>query len=85
MTNVIPKWVMERYAILWNKFESQEIDFKAIQNTLNLDDSNTIRVFLSELKNAGWMEVKPDKQDPRRRLYSLITPNIVIRGMKNVN
>lgn len=78
MTKPIPKWVMERYSRLWNKFENKEMFYEDIQKTLSIDQKNVISVFLNELKNAGWIEIKLSEKDLRKRTYQLKSPNVVI-------
>lgn len=78
MANPIPKWVMERYSVLWNKFSNNMITFKDIQDTLKIDDKNTISVFLNELKKSGWIEVQLSESDSRIRTYILKSPNVVV-------
>ncbi|MBR9704643.1 hypothetical protein GOV12_04475 [Candidatus Pacearchaeota archaeon] len=75
MANSIPKWVMERFTVLWQEFEGREISYEDIVNHLKIDDKNTISVFLNELRTAGWIEVKLNESDTRKRQYSLKSPN----------
>jgi hypothetical protein len=79
MAKPIPKWVQERVSRLWNKFEGKEINYDEIKETLSMDDSNTISVFLNELKKAEWIEIKLSKEDMRKRVYILKEPNQVMK------
>lgn len=78
MAKPIPKWVQERVSKLWKKYDSKEMTFEMIQNVLTIDDRNTISVFLNELRNAEWIEVKSSKEDARKRIYVLKEPNTIM-------
>ena len=81
MANHIPKWVMERYSVLWKKYGSEEMSYDQIEKTLKIDDKNTIGVFLNELRKAGWIEVNLSKDDMRKRVYILRMPEKVMEEM----
>ena len=70
----IPKWVMVRYAKLWKKYEEKSFSYEDIQKILKLDDNRVISVFLNELKKAHWINMELDKEDMRKRLYTLKSP-----------
>lgn len=78
MTEPIPKWVMQRYSKLWNKYKDKEIPYSKIEETLKGDGRNTISVFLNELRKAGWVEIKLDNDDTRKRKYLLKQPELVV-------
>lgn len=82
MANAIPKWVQERMSKLWKKYHSEEMTFEMIQNVLTMDDRNTISVFLNELRNADWIEVKSNKEDARKRIYILKEPNKIMMEIR---
>jgi len=88
MAKPIPKWVQERVSRLWKKYDSLELTFEMIEKVLSpMDDRNTISVFLNELKKAEWMEVKPSKEDMRKKIYTLKEPNVIMKELfiKNGN
>ena len=85
MVSSIPKWIMERYSILWKKYGIKEINYEEIKKTLTIDDLNIISVFLSELRRAGWLEVRLDPEDSRRRIYRLRPPEQVRRPKKDLS
>jgi len=88
MAKPIPKWVQERVSRLWEKYDSLELTFEMIEKVLSpMDDRNTISVFLNELKKAEWMEVKPSKEDMRKKIYTLKEPNVIMKELfiKNGN
>ncbi|UZE94112.1 MAG: hypothetical protein IB618_00855 [Candidatus Pacearchaeota archaeon] len=79
MAKAIPKWVMERLSRLWKKYgDSQAITFKQIKDVLKMDDENTIRVFINELKKADWIEVQLSPESSRERIYILKEPNKIM-------
>ena len=41
MAKPLPKWVMQRYAKLWNKFTDDEMTYEEIEKTLKMDGKNT--------------------------------------------
>jgi len=38
-----------------------------------------ISIILSDLKKAGWLEVRLDPNDSRKRLYKLISPEDALK------
>lgn len=80
MTNLIPKWIMQRYSILWNEFRSKPFTHDHAVKLLK-DNKQVVSVFLSDLKKAGWLEVSLDPNDTRIRLYKLKEPNQAIKEM----
>lgn len=83
MTKNIPTWVMQRYAKLWKKFKDTPFNYEKALGVLK--EKETMSVVLSELRKAGWLEVKLDPNDTRRRIYILKNPeraiNEIIRGL----
>jgi len=79
MAKAIPKWVQDRVSRLWKKYEDKEaITFKMIKDVLKMDDDNTIRVFINELKKADWIEVQLSPESSRERVYILKEPNKIM-------
>ena len=72
MIKHLPEWIMKRYAKLWKKFKDQEFTKEKAMKVLNNDGS--MAVFLSELRKAGWVEIKMDEQDARKTIYKLKDP-----------
>lgn len=77
MVNHLPEWIMLRYAKLWNKFKTNEFSKEQAQKILSED--NALAVFLSDLRKAGWIEIRIDKKDARKNLYKLKNPLIAIK------
>ena len=43
------------------------------------DDGRMVSVILSEMRKAGWLEVRLDPEDARKRLYKLKAPDEVVK------
>lgn len=69
MTEPLPKWIMRAYSKLWTKFKNKEFNHGDASKTLN--DDKMISIILSDLKKAGWLEVRLYPNDSRKRLYKL--------------
>ena len=76
----LPKWLMKRYAILWQKFREREFQHSEACRVLQ-DDREFVSLILSDLKKAQWLEVRINPQDSRKRVYRLISPEEAVRGM----
>lgn len=76
MTKNIPTWIMQRYAKLWHKLKNSPFNYEKALEILK--EKETLSVVLSELRKAGWIEVKLDPQDIRKRIYILKNPEKAI-------
>jgi len=78
----VPNWLEKRYSILWDSFGnfpfSLEDAAKALEEK-NKDRRDAIPVFLSELRKAGWIQVKSNPSDARKSIYRLRSRKSVIR------
>ena len=81
MAKAIPKWVMNRYSILWNEFKDKEFNHEEALKTLNKD--KMLSIVLSELRQAGWLEMKLSPEDARKRIYKLKSPEQAVKEMNN--
>ena len=72
MANHLPEWIIKRYAKLWFKFK--EVEFTKEQAEKFLGNDTAIAVFLSDLRKAGWMEIKMSQEDARKTIYKLKEP-----------
>ncbi|MBU1201771.1 MAG: SAM-dependent DNA methyltransferase, partial [Nanoarchaeota archaeon] len=79
MTKPLPKWIMQRYSTLWNKFKDKEFSHTDAFKTLNKD--KMISIALSELRQFGWLEMKLDPNDARKRVYKLKSPEQAVKEM----
>ena len=78
MAKAIPKWVQERLSRLWKRYKNQAMTFKMIKGVLTMDDDNTIRVFINELRKADWIDVQLSPETSRERIYVLKEPNKIM-------
>ena len=74
MTKPLPKWLMERYSLLWKAFEEKEFDHDEAAKVLNEERERLVSVVLSDLKRHGWLTIKLHPDDSRKRLYKLKNP-----------
>jgi hypothetical protein len=72
MVKPLSKWILKAYSKLWTEFKNKAFTHKDKSKTLN--DNKMVSVILSDLKKAGWLEVRLDPSDSRKRLYKLIGP-----------
>lgn len=81
MTKAIPKWVWNRYSLLWKKCKDKPFTYKEAEKVLKYDDKNSISVMFLELRKAGWLNVELSKEDTRKRVYMLTPPEKVIEAV----
>lgn len=77
MVEPLPKWIMKAYSKLWTKFKNKEFNHDEASKTL--DDDKMISIILSDLKKAGWLDVRLHPEDSRKRIYKLISPEKAIK------
>jgi hypothetical protein len=80
-TRPIPKWIMKRYALLWSKFKSKEFTYFEVSKLFNKDSNNLRRALISQLRINGWLEVKLNSKDSRKRVFKLKSPEEAIKEM----
>ena len=78
MAEPLPKWLMQRYSVLWVKFRDKEFNHKQATETLP-DNGRMVSVILSDMRKAGWLEIKLDPNDARKRLYKLKSPEEAVK------
>ena len=81
MTNPVPKWIMLSYSSLWNHFKSNEFDHDNSSEVI--ENKQMVSIILSKLRKAGWLEVKLDPEDSRKRIYKLKSPTKIIEEMRD--
>lgn len=82
MAQPIPRWLMERYAMLFRKYKDKEFTFQEAKETIDEEDKVYMSMVLSELRKAGWLKIKINQEDARKRIYNLILPEKVIETIK---
>ena len=76
MAKHLPEWIMKRYSKLWNKFKGKEFTKSKAEKVSGGDSS--LPVLLSELRKAGWLEMKIGVEDARKTIYKLKNPEKAI-------
>ena len=84
MSTPLPKWLMYRYVILWRAFHTEEFSHDDAAYTIQENNPMLTSVILSGLKRAGWLMMRLDQVDSRKRLYSMKTPERAVNeiGLK---
>ena len=77
----LPKWLMKRYAMLWQAFGEREFQHSEACRALKGDGKDFVSEVLSGLKKSQWLEVRINPQDSRKRVYRLISPEEAVKGM----
>ena len=80
MTEPLPKWIMKWYSALWNKFRDKVFNHKDALKIL--DNYGLLGNVLSGLRQAGWLEMKRNPNDGRKRIYKLKSPEQAVKEMK---
>lgn len=79
----LPKWLEQRHSKLWEKFG--ESSFRMDEAVEYLErklgsQKDEVAVVLSELRKAGWVYVKLDPEDARKRIYTLKSRDEIIKN-----
>jgi len=80
----LPRWAMQRYAKLWDRFKSKEFEYEEASDVLKEKDPNLVSVVLSYLRKYGWLTIKLHPVDTRKRIYQLKSPEQATKGMLDV-
>ncbi len=78
MVNPLPKWLFKRYCLLWVKLKDREFTHNQAVKILP-DNKQMVSLILSEIRKAGWLEMRLDPKDARKRLYRLKSPEYMIK------
>ena len=84
IVNPLPKWAMQRYAKLWNKFRAKEFTYVEASDILKEKDPNLVSVIFSYLRKYGWLTIKLHPVDTRKRIYKLKNPEKAVQEMLEV-
>lgn len=68
---MVKMWIIRRYRRLWVKFDSKAFDFDQACGILKDDSQKFVSVFLSKLKELGWVTAELNSEDSRKRVYRL--------------
>jgi len=78
MSKPLAKWLMLRYAVLWKAFSQTEFSADDAAHILAEEKEQLVSVILSNLKRHGWLMMRLDPHDSRKRIYSLKNPERAI-------
>lgn len=78
MTKPLPKWLTERYSLLWREFKDKEFDHDEAAKLLKEEKKGLVSAVLSELKKHGWLTITLHPDDSRKRIYKLKKPEDAI-------
>lgn len=81
MVEPLPKWEMKKYACLWKAFRKNEFTNEQALKILKEKDFHILSVFFYDLKKTGWIEIKRNKKDKRKKIYKLKEPNQAVKEM----
>lgn len=80
MTQVLPKWEMRAYSILWNKYGDKEFYHDDVCKLLK-QKKEVVSTLLYDMRKAGWVEVGLSSEDTRKRVYRLKAPELAVKEM----
>ena len=82
MTKPLPKWLTERYSLLWKTFKEKEFDHDEATSVLKEKKERLVSVVLSDLKRHGWLTITLHPDDSRKRIYRLKNPEAAIQEIE---
>lgn len=77
----IPPWLARAYARLYEALGTREFDYSEAGPIIELEDKRRIATTLTKLRVFGYLTVRRDPVDPRRKLFRLIDPESVVLAM----
>jgi hypothetical protein len=77
----LPKWMMRKYALLWQTFKENEFTLKESEEQIK-EDKKILLVLFSRLRRLGWLYVKFNEKDARKRIYKLKEATIAVEEMQ---
>ncbi|MEM2916382.1 MAG: class I SAM-dependent DNA methyltransferase [Candidatus Woesearchaeota archaeon] len=83
----IPKWLENKYLVLWDKFKDNTFRMDVAEKVLKESDTDKVQgvaVILSELRKAGWLVVEPDPEDARKSIYHLKSKEDIFKSAFSV-
>lgn len=71
MIQHLPRWLFEKYIIIYNKYREnkQSLTFEQIKTLIPID-ARTLAVALSMIRKRGWIRSDFDTTDRRKRVYT---------------
>ena len=72
-----PPWLARAYARIYAEKKSGFFEFSEAGRVLEIKDERPLAKTLSKLKASGYLSVKRDPIDPRRKLFKLVDPESI--------
>ena len=90
---------MQRYSALYKKFKNKSFTREEAKEALTEsgigNEERVTNTFFSDLHKKGWVEVTKDKEDTRKKIFKLVSPErailnldlngIMLHGKKKAN
>ena len=70
----MPRWVMKRLKIIWEKFGSKDFTFDEVAKLLKNDNERVVAVVLSKLVKSGWLISERKKERFGPAVYRIRDP-----------
>ncbi len=80
MVESIPKYLLERVALLYAQKGTTEFRFNDAMEILG-DSRSYLGQILPKLVEAGWIEKKVDPVDRRKKIYRIVAPDETIKKL----
>jgi len=77
----IPPWLAKAYARIYVEKKTEAFEFSEAARILGIKDERPLAKTLAKLRSFGYLTVRRDPVDPRRKLFRLIDPESVITAM----
>lgn len=81
MADPIPKYLQKNVALLYEHFKTGDFTFQEAVTTLNKEIRYTGQI-LSHLDKAGWISIRNDKLDQRKKIYQINKFDDIISAFK---
>ncbi|KUK70876.1 MAG: hypothetical protein XE11_1467 [Methanomicrobiales archaeon 53_19] len=80
MVESIPKYLLEKFALIYAEKGVSEFRFRDAEEILGETKSYTGQI-LPKLVKAGWLHKKVDPEDGRRKIYQVIDPQKTLQRL----
>ncbi len=70
----MPRWIMKRMKLIWEKFETREFSFEDAAALLKDDKERVVAVVLSRLVKSGWLVSERKKERYGHAVYKVKDP-----------
>lgn len=81
MPEILPKWMFKIYADLWKEFKNEEFGREDASRILK-EKENVINMAFSRLRKSGWLNVRLNPKDNRKRIYKLNEPTEIVENIE---